>query len=164
MKKKLCFNGAEYDVEIMKDGDSFKVILDGESFVFDHYKMFGNKLIISSGGSKKIAVFQRKGKVTHVDVEGSTFEIQKPEKKFQKNEVQNDGSLTSPMPGKIIKVNFSIGDKVKKGEQVVVMEAMKMEHDLVAPRDGVIKSVAFGAGEIVEGGVSLIELEDQGDA
>ena len=164
MKKKLCLNGSEHDVEIIKNGDSYRITLDGEKFDFNDLKRHGNKIIISSGGVKKVALFQREGRVTYVDVEGAPVVIKKAEKKFQKNEVQNDGALTSPMPGKIIKVNFSIGDKVKKGEQVVVMEAMKMEHALVAPRDGVVKSITFVEGEIVEGGVSLVELEDQGDA
>jgi 3-methylcrotonyl-CoA carboxylase alpha subunit len=69
------------------------------------------------------------------------------------------GSLAAPMPGKIIRVMSRPGDAVKKGEPLLILEAMKMEHTITAPADGVVKEVHFAAGEQVVEGAALITLE-----
>jgi 3-methylcrotonyl-CoA carboxylase alpha subunit len=68
------------------------------------------------------------------------------------------GSLTAPMPGRIVQLRVTKGDRVKRGETLLVLEAMKMEHSLLAPSDGLIESVAFAAGDLVEEGVELLVL------
>src|SRR2546426_60315 len=69
------------------------------------------------------------------------------------------GSLAAPMPGKIVQVMSSPGDQVKKGQPLLILEAMKMEHTITAPADGVVKEVHFAAGEQVLEGAELITLE-----
>jgi 3-methylcrotonyl-CoA carboxylase alpha subunit len=69
------------------------------------------------------------------------------------------GSLAAPMPGKIIQVLTQAGVSVKKGEPLIILEAMKMEHTISAPADGVVKEVHFAAGEQVVEGAELITLE-----
>ena len=66
------------------------------------------------------------------------------------------GRLTAPMPGKIIEVTARPGQRVKRGEALLVLEAMKMEHTIVAPADGIIDGVHFSAGDLVEEGAALI--------
>jgi len=61
----------------------------------------------------------------------------------------SDGSLRAPMPGKIVATPAKTGDKVTKGQPVVVLEAMKMEHALVAPFDGVVETVGVSVGDQV---------------
>ena len=70
------------------------------------------------------------------------------------------GRLTAPMPGKLVQVLVKAGDAVEKGQPLVVLEAMKMEHTVKAPRAGKIASIGYAAGEQVEEGASLVELED----
>lgn len=70
------------------------------------------------------------------------------------------GELVSPMPGKIFRVLVAVGDQVKKGESLLILEAMKMEHAIKAPHDGVVKSIHFKEGEQVDGGVELACLEE----
>ena len=67
----------------------------------------------------------------------------------------SDGSLRAPMPGKIVAAPAAAGDTVAKGAPVVVLEAMKMEHALVAPFDGVVESVSVGVGDQVGEGTVL---------
>ena len=69
------------------------------------------------------------------------------------------GSLQSPMPGKIFKILKSTGDKITKGEPILILEAMKMEHSIRAPHDGVLKEIFFKEGEQVRGGVALCDIE-----
>ena len=70
-----------------------------------------------------------------------------------------EDEINAPMPGLILEVNVSIGDTIKKGDFLCVLEAMKMENTLTAPRDGIIKSVNIAKGETVDKGKLLIELE-----
>jgi 3-methylcrotonyl-CoA carboxylase alpha subunit len=74
-------------------------------------------------------------------------------------EAEAASSLAAPMPGKIIKVMTSPGAKVAKGDALLILEAMKMEHTITAPADGVVKEVHYGAGEQVVEGAELISLE-----
>ncbi|MFC7378822.1 acetyl/propionyl/methylcrotonyl-CoA carboxylase subunit alpha [Brevundimonas sp. GCM10030266] len=67
----------------------------------------------------------------------------------------SDGSLRAPMPGKIVAAPAVAGDTVAKGAPIVVLEAMKMEHALIAPFDGVVESVSVQVGDQVGDGVVL---------
>ncbi len=60
--------------------------------------------------------------------------------------------ITAPMPGKILGIKANAGDKVTKGQVVVVLEAMKMENEIVAPQDGTIAGVNVSVGSAVEAG------------
>ena len=62
------------------------------------------------------------------------------------------------MPGKIIAVKAAAGEAVKKGQVVVVLEAMKMENDIVAPQDGTVATINVAAGQSVESGAVLVTL------
>jgi len=66
--------------------------------------------------------------------------------------------ITAPMPGKIIDIKFKEGDAVKKGDSVIVLEAMKMENEIYAGEDGVVATVNVSTGEMVEGGAVLITM------
>ncbi len=67
-------------------------------------------------------------------------------------------AIKAPMPGNIMKVNFKVGDTVKKGDVLVVLEAMKMENDICAPQDGVIASIEVSQGATVETDATLVTL------
>ncbi len=66
--------------------------------------------------------------------------------------------VTSPMPGKILGVSTSVGDSVKKGQVLLILEAMKMENEIVAPQDGVVVTVNVSTGDSVEPGAVLATL------
>ncbi|MFN7128772.1 MAG: acetyl/propionyl/methylcrotonyl-CoA carboxylase subunit alpha [Brevundimonas sp.] len=68
----------------------------------------------------------------------------------------SDGSLRAPMPGKVVAAPVKAGEAVAKGQPVVVLEAMKMEHALIAPFDGVIESVATVGDQVVEAAVLAV--------
>jgi 3-methylcrotonyl-CoA carboxylase alpha subunit len=70
-----------------------------------------------------------------------------------------EGGLTAPMPGKVIALLVQPGARVEKGAPVVVLEAMKMEHTLVAPAAGTVKSFCYSVGEQVTDGAELAEFE-----
>lgn len=72
---------------------------------------------------------------------------------------QGSVKVNSPMPGKILNVRAKAGAAVKKGDVILVLEAMKMENDIIAPQDGTIVSVNVSVGDSVEAGVVLATLD-----
>ena len=68
-------------------------------------------------------------------------------------------SITSPMPGNILAVNVAVGDMVKKGQVLMILEAMKMENEIMAPHDGKVTAVAVTKGAAVESGALLCTIQ-----
>ena len=71
---------------------------------------------------------------------------------------QGSVKVESPMPGKILAVKKNVGDAVKSGDVILVLEAMKMENDIVAPQDGTVASINVSVGDSVESGATLATL------
>ena len=67
-------------------------------------------------------------------------------------------SITAPMPGKILGIKAEPGTAVKRGQVLVILEAMKMENEIVAPQDGVVASINVAVGDMVEPGATLATL------
>ena len=72
---------------------------------------------------------------------------------------QGSVKINSPMPGKILNVKVNAGATVKKGDVIMLLEAMKMENEIVASQDGVLASVNVAVGDTVEAGDVLATLE-----
>lgn len=68
-------------------------------------------------------------------------------------------TISAPMPGTIVSVNVTAGKAVKKGDVLVVLEAMKMENEIKCPRDGVVASVSVNKGDSVDTGAALVSLQ-----
>ena len=72
--------------------------------------------------------------------------------------VKKSVKIKSQMPGKILRVSIKAGDVVKKGQAVMVMEAMKMENEIKSPQDGTIKEVKVTEGQAIETGAELVSF------
>lgn len=71
---------------------------------------------------------------------------------------QGSIQIVSPMPGKILGIKAKAGDAVKKGQAVIILEAMKMENEIVAPQDGTLASINVNEGASVEAGTVLATM------
>eukprot|EP01113_Clastostelium_recurvatum_P037864 TRINITY_DN5581_c0_g1_i3.p1 TRINITY_DN5581_c0_g1~~TRINITY_DN5581_c0_g1_i3.p1 ORF type:complete len:740 (+),score=209.11 TRINITY_DN5581_c0_g1_i3:43-2262(+) len=101
--------------------------------------------------------------VVHNDVlnvfEGSnSFSLNIPSSLGDLGEEKGSGSLLSPMPGKVVKVMAKKGDAVKKGQPLMIMEAMKMEHTIRSPGDGTVSAVHYAVGDLVEEKKALVVI------
>lgn len=94
------------------------------------------------------------------DGEVFAFELDTGERSAD-NTAAGDGAILSPMPGKIVSVAAKAGAKMKKGDPILVLEAMKMEHTLTAPFDGKLVELNAKAGAQVSEGVVLAKLEKE---
>lgn len=70
----------------------------------------------------------------------------------------NGETVSAPMPGNIIRVDVKEGDKVTSGQVLVILEAMKMENEIVAPKDGTVAQVVTSKGAVVETGSPLVVI------
>jgi len=73
----------------------------------------------------------------------------------------SDGAILAPMPGKVISVDVAAGDKVTKGQKLLVLEAMKMEHALTAPFDGTVAELTVTPGAQVQVEALLVRVEQE---
>ena len=72
-------------------------------------------------------------------------------------------SLTSPMPGTVVSVLVEEGEEVEEGQLLLVLEAMKMEQQVIAPYAGAVRALPYGEGDLVAGGAILVEIEETGE-
>jgi biotin carboxyl carrier protein len=77
----------------------------------------------------------------------------------RKKRSDDHGALAAPMPATVVTVNVQPGQRVSKGDVLIMLEAMKMELPIKAPRDATVNTIACRPGELVQPGVSLLELE-----
>lgn len=90
---------------------------------------------------------------------GSSFVINETRPDSSALSSASNGAILSPMPGRIIAVDVAAGDSVTKGQKLVTLEAMKMEHSLTAPFDGTIGELNAEIGGQVQEGVVLVRLD-----
>jgi len=139
-----------------------------------------------SGHKYEVDINDIEGKIAHISVNGTDYEIEIDDEKVTKkinkaktpflkrtsvsdavegqseNTKSSDGNnlvkISAPLPGSIVKVNVSVGDIVKAGDCLLLMEAMKMENKVSAEKGGLIKSVKVSVGDTVLQGDTLFEI------
>ena len=89
-------------------------------------------------------------------INGKKYEVEVEKLEAYKSLDRN--GVEAPMPGKILNIKVSEGQAVKFGEVVVIMEAMKMETEIVAPADGTVSKILVKAGDSVDTGAALVAL------
>ncbi len=103
------------------------------------------------------------GPELHLWLDGDLFLFQRVESRRRgASTVADDtGDILAPMPGAVLQVLVSEGDRVERNQTVLIMESMKMELVIAAPRDGVVGRVSVEAGQQVERGMRLLELSPE---
>ena len=160
MEKTFTINGQEVKVQDYKQsGESVSFILNGQKYHYMLISKDGPELILDNGGRFKAAVGTANREGDQMIMADGREAIGSVAGKKMKKSGAVAGGLTSPMPGKIFKVLKEAGSAVKKGEAILILEAMKMEHSIRSDKDGTVKKICFQVGELVQGGVTLAEVE-----
>jgi 3-methylcrotonyl-CoA carboxylase alpha subunit len=113
-------------------------------------------------GERKRSVFvARDGDHVFAQVDGRSYRLTVVSRAAVASEDDSEarGDLEAPMPGRVTRVAVALGDVVTRGQELIVVEAMKMENALVAPCDGVVKSLAVKVGDMVAPGPALVVVE-----
>jgi len=158
--------GRRFIVEL-KDGGR-RVLLDGVPVEVDSVWLASKEQMhfLLNGRSFDMRVVERDGQtlVTNAGLRYECSVMDKYLSDLQKRTGGADGprgksTVKSPMPGLVVKVLVAEGDTVKKGDRLLVLEAMKMENDVKAPAPGKISKLAVKTGDVVEGGRELATIE-----
>jgi 3-methylcrotonyl-CoA carboxylase alpha subunit len=105
------------------------------------------------------SIVHTQGEVAHVFTPRGAARIGLLDPLAHAGEVAAEGGrLTAPMPGKVVSFAVKVGDKVKAGQPLAVMEAMKMEHTIAAPHDGTVAELLYAPGDQVADGAELLKL------
>jgi 3-methylcrotonyl-CoA carboxylase alpha subunit len=116
------------------------------------------RLVADIGGARIHATVVRTGRVLTVFAGGVSHRLELKEFDTVADE-EVGGSLTAPMPGSVVQVLVEAGQRVEKGQALMIIEAMKMEHTIAAPAAGAVAQVLFGRGDQVKEGDMLFQFE-----
>jgi 3-methylcrotonyl-CoA carboxylase alpha subunit len=121
----------------------------------------GSRLAIDLDGLRRSATVLAHGTVLAVFIAGESWHFEEIDP-FAPPEGADLGAgrLSAPMPGRVMELLVAPGASVRKGQAMMIIEAMKMEHTIAAPRDGIVAAVNFAAGDLVEEGAELIALRE----
>ena len=118
------------------------------------------KVEVVRDGRRHIATVAREGRRAWVHVGGHVFVVDPGATEARRGSASAaDDALSPPMPATVTKINVAAGDKVKDGDVIVLLEAMKMELPVRATHDATVKRVNCREGEMVQPGTPLVELE-----
>jgi biotin carboxyl carrier protein len=117
-------------------------------------------------GTEFEVVIEGEGNTFSATVEGKTFEIQIPDaapvikkKRGAGGKKKKSGTVTSSIPGKIVTVEVNQGDEVTEGQVILILEAMKMQNEVLAPVTGTVISVNISEGDAIEANIPLLVIE-----
>ena len=139
---KYTIDGNKYDVAINEVGETTaKVTVNGTEYTVEWEKPVEEKPVVKvqPAAAKPAAALAAAPTPAAAPVSGN--------------------AIKTPLPGVIIDVKVNVGDTVKKGDTVVVLEAMKMENNINADRDGKVVAIQVAKGDTVADGAALIVLE-----
>jgi 3-methylcrotonyl-CoA carboxylase alpha subunit len=139
--------------------EAMRIGIDGKDHAFDGEQLDDGRLLVGLDGSTFKLRAVRDANMWHLFCAGEYRRFALRDELHGLDEDAESGSLAAPMPGKVIAVMAEAGKRVAKGTPLLVLEAMKMEHTIVAPADGLIKDVRCAPGEQVLEGFELISFE-----
>jgi acetyl/propionyl-CoA carboxylase alpha subunit len=139
---------------VMKEGEEIPI-----SDVFISHNTNLDRLVVNIDKSSKLVHVVKVKDSYWIHLNGRIHVVNSHEIGYS-NQKQNEGSLVAPMPGTIIEILEKKGQRVRKGQSLMVMEAMKMEHKIQSPKDGEVLSISNEVGQTVEMGAVLVEIVD----
>jgi biotin carboxyl carrier protein len=156
MKYITSVNDQQYTIEIDQED---RITVNGESYDVDFHQLSeGGILSLLLNNRSLEAIVEERNGAWEVLIRGELYGVQVQDERAYRlakargitAEVTGEAPVKSPMPGLIIAVPVEEGQVVKKGDQIIILESMKMENELRSPRDGVVKRLHVEPGASVE--------------
>jgi pyruvate carboxylase subunit B len=167
MKYIATVKGREYTIEIDPDRG---ILIDGQRQEIDYRRLpSGGITSLLMNHRSVAAVVEERAEHWEVLIAGELYTVQVQDERAYRLERMRSSGLTvdgeaiviSPMPGIIVAVPVAVGDAVRRGDKVVILESMKMENELRAPCDGIVTHVHVAAGAGVEKDQPLVGISQE---
>lgn len=156
----LLHGDAATTVGATQQGDGYVLLINGQTFAASMLALSDTERSVELGGRKLRAAVWGKDKTHEIFLGGDAWTVSVIDRLEHSGEGEEGAAgLLAPMPGKVIGLIASVGDTVAKGDKLLVLEAMKMEHTICAPADGTVRAFYFDAGEQVDEGAELVDFE-----
>jgi acetyl/propionyl-CoA carboxylase alpha subunit len=142
---------------VSTEGD--RATVDGQTIQVE--RLGDGRVRVTDESGSHLAWVTAEGRRVFVTMDGRdyVFETGGPGLRRAQAHEAASGEVAMPMPGLVITDTVKEGDRVQRGQPLIVVEAMKMEHTLRAPKDGTVRRLAAGPDKRFEGGVVLLEVE-----
>jgi len=153
------FGGASAEARLTYLHDGGLHLAVGDSAGVLSFTPSGSGIDLQFAGQRLTVFVHRQGETAHVFTARGATRILAIDLLAHAGDHQAEGGrLTAPMPGKVLSFAVKTGDKVRRGQALAVMEAMKMEHTISAPADGTVGELLFAPGDQVTEGAELLKL------
>jgi len=158
---KITLDGVRKDVGVERTADGFLVTVEDRRLKVSDVSTTGGTPVFLIDHASHAAHVSRGRKGLDISISGRTYAHTRDEVDSDRPvAAHGDGRVEAPMPGSIVAVNVAVGDKVKAGDAVAVLESMKMHNELLAPVTGTVKHINCRKGEQVAYGQVLVEIGD----
>lgn len=158
----LCLN-KEYAADARRSEDEIIVTIGDKHFTVGEFTMQENTVSFRINNKNYSMPFARDRKKIYLSLEGEYYILELVSGARYSSEgpgQRRDNVITSSMPGLLVKLPVKIGGKIKSGDTVAIVEAMKMQNELRSPVDGVVKKINFKEGEQVDAFESIVEIDE----
>ena len=153
-----------YNVTIEHKGEKYFITYDNTEYIAEAEEIKPGQLKIKIGNKIIKSIITEGEKEKFVFVDGEVFKVRPVQlTSLKKKKRKEEGDLSSPISGRVVNVKVKNGDSVKKGDILMVIEAMKMEYLIRAPYNGKIKKVYFKEKDQIEIGKQTIEITRKED-
>ena len=145
---------------LQRDG-RFRLLCDDDEHFISPYECGSGVVDLDDNGRRLQFSMQRHGDNWLVHSQNCDLVLTQQPRYPDTSLDANTGGLTAPMPGSVLATEVAAGASVNKGDLLLIMEAMKMEHRITAPRDGVVESVHVAVGDQVDNGQLLVSMAEE---
>ncbi len=169
-KVELTYDEKAIEIPIKKvDEKTWEFALNGENIIASLEYLDKGEIDFKAGEESYFAQISKgEGEYAKVSINGGDFQMYRNDLLDTELSAGAGGDsldagnhIVSPIPGKVFKINVKPGGKIKKGQVVVVIDAMKMENNITSKRNAVVKSILVKLNEMVEVNTALVELEEE---
>ena len=145
-KVRISIDGNKYDADVvMVENGVYSIIIDNKSHNIE--------LIRTDNKNYLVNTYSKSYDVEIVDAESKYL------KSRRRDDMHEEAVISSPMPGKVVKVLVKVGDEVKAGDTVIIVSAMKMESEYKVKKDRVIKEIKVKEGDTIQAHQPLVIIE-----
>jgi len=162
MEYKFIHLNTTHVVRIKKSDGGYQVTIDGKDYDIASFSKKDNIITFKLHKELNNIYYAQDKDTIYLAVGGDYYTLVLERGNVFKGagaQAQKGDSVKSSMPGLLVKVMVIVGDEVKEGTTLAIVEAMKMQNELRAPRDGVVKKINYKEGDQVEALKPLVELE-----